>query len=699
MAELLLLATFIHGVYGQASVVAFPQAVLIDGCYWKDARYYSPSTNETQTSTIYDCQKECVGTPGCAYFGFWPSTGSCYLAAEDATFTTYLAEGGYTGPAVCPNTPSVCTEIPSPAYPALNTLKSKLAWPAHMVPSKLSCWPKDYIGKKYKACPTVTVLEDTKNGWPGKCHGLLEVEVPYKETCESSCSKQVACSVWQEVENTYPLPPRCFQTFWSSGYDCYTRNFANGSLDTTFKPMRSQRIMKGEVRVLKKLSFVDIEDLRNVFDENYFAEPKEAVKACQMACYSDLGCQWWVYSRTEGCFLEDISYKALPVPLTSEHYKPFSVKAADILEGEYIQHQCKEAGYAAISSTQKIPEYSETTTTTTTTSTTTAFAIEFSTTGIFVFHHDAVAGAGAGAAAAAGAALDVNKREQQVHPTELLAAGGVVVEGVDLNLIPVDLRTKLSERLALIISASTGLSKYDVLDLNNEAGKVSIQSWQPGWTVVRRLQTTHPAIKAVYKLMNPDGKETFTSVQNELLDQSFNSEVQNTCAMMLANTAAIPDARSLTATGTLREPEPNDLLPAGAEKVRSHGGNMQLWLWVLGAVLVAMILGIIYWLFAGNAARNQQVSFSRKSENKQVQFQKFSQDDDEAPMLVKKQGVASPKRGSIPEAEARALQEASRLSQEVALPYMPQDNMSGGMSGGYGGYTSGGYRAAPPLYR
>eukprot|EP00439_Symbiodinium_sp_Y106_P074674 s108_g14.t1 len=50
------------------------------------------------------------------------------------------------------------------------------------------------------------------------------------------------------------------------------------------------------------------------------------------------------------------------VPLTLSHYRNSSKTASQVLHGEYIQHVCKEAGDAAVSSHEVIPDYVPTTT-------------------------------------------------------------------------------------------------------------------------------------------------------------------------------------------------------------------------------------------------------------------------------------------------------------------------------------------------
>ncbi|CAK9111434.1 unnamed protein product [Durusdinium trenchii] len=654
----------------KANVARFPQAELIDGCFYKNARYFSPFSQRTNATTIYECQKKCVSTSEikCLYFGFWPSTGVCYLAPADAAFTAYLSEGAYTGPAVCPEIPTVCTEIPTAAYPAASPEMSKMAWPMHMTPPKLSCWPKDFIGKRYKSCPTMTVVEDTATGWPGKCLGLREVLVPYGETCQSWCEKQIACSVWQEVEQKNPKQTLCYQTFWSPGYNCYARILDNGTEDLSFKPVRAQRIMHGEVRVLKKLSFVHIDGLKNVFDENYFAKHDDGVQACRTICYSDLGCQWWTYSRARGCYVEDISYQALPVPLTTASFQVFAREAKEVLDGEYIQHQCKELGYAAISSTQEIPSYTPPTSATTTTITTTEVTEAEPTThaaattqGLFVRP----------SAPSPSAASELNKpghaqsSEGVTHVTaSVMGVGALVVKGIDLNLVPSSIRSDLSQRYAALIATNTGLSRADVLDVNNKDGQVTLEPWQTGAPIVRRLQTTEPGFKAVFKLSDK-GEESFAAAQQALTSERFYMEVQAETSQMLKHTLAGGQTPKVEAV--LRKAQPSDSQPANAPPQGTSHANAELWLFILGFILVALIIAVLIWLFMGASVK--KVSFTKKAETKQGQFRKLGDEEEpeygQVSKAKKKDAAQSPTRRQIEEAEMRAVQLASRLSEEV----------------------------------
>lgn len=334
----------------------FPQSTIIQDCFYKGARYYSPFSLKFRKNNVYECQKQCVlnATWGCEYFGFNPFTGSCYLAGSDAHFTTYLGEGLYTGPRVCSKLPAGCSEVPSTDFPAQDELASKLAWPSHKVPAKLECWPKNYSSGSYASCPVVTVLEDTAAGWPGKCLGLSKVIVPNSETCKSICEKSPSCSVWQVATNDNYVD-ECWISSFSAGEFCYTRAGANKDANPFFNPKAAQRIMHGEVRVLKKLAFVQIIGLVQTFDQNYFIKQEEAVEACKKACYSDLGCQWWTYSKAFGCFVENAKESKLPVPLTFANYRNDTNFAQSVVAGEYIQHYCPLWG--GLSSPDVVPTF------------------------------------------------------------------------------------------------------------------------------------------------------------------------------------------------------------------------------------------------------------------------------------------------------------------------------------------------------
>ncbi|CAE6968203.1 CYP27A1, partial [Symbiodinium natans] len=549
-------------------------------------------------------------------------------------------------------------------------------------------------GGHYDACPAVKVLEDTETGWPGKCLGLKKVVVPYGETCEGWCTKQVSCSVWQEIKAPNPYKPNlCFHTFWSSGVSCYTRTLANGTQDFRFKPTRAQRIMRGEVRVLKKIAFAEIDGLKNVFDENYFAKVQDAAQACRMVCYSDLGCQWWYYSNVKGCFVEDISYKAMPVPLTLSQYQNNTKSASQVLHGEYIQHTCQEAGDAAVSSHEPIPEYNPLTSATSTT-----VSPEFSvdTTDVpetvrFTSPVTPVPIAGPGKDAMTAKARAIAKEE--VNMENLFAVGALTAVGVDFNQIPDDVREKLKGRFAELISANTGVSKYDVLDLSNEAGKTSLSSWQTHNPVfTRRLQTTEPAIAAYFKMLNPKGTENFDSAQSALTSGSFQRQMSAETMVLLKDVphALQPPNQPPRVQAHVRESNLDDLFPeGGGPKATSHN-HFQTWLVVLGLALVAAIAALAYWVYSSSNPARKKVSFDGEDDLDLVKLKGSQEDWERSAREV--QVASSPSKQRIEEAELRAQQLANDLAKEFDAAQGYSQAPPQGPSGyGQSGYIQSGY--------
>merc|ERR1711971_178333 len=66
----------------------------------------------------------------------------------------------------------------------------------------------------------------------------------------------------------------------------------------------------------------------------------DGVEACQKMCYSDIVCQYWQYSNTEGCFAESLPMNEVPYPLTQNDIDSNSDRARSIIAGEYFLHLC-----------------------------------------------------------------------------------------------------------------------------------------------------------------------------------------------------------------------------------------------------------------------------------------------------------------------------------------------------------------------
>eukprot|EP00440_Ansanella_granifera_P046885 gb/GFBE01050768.1/.p1 GENE.gb/GFBE01050768.1/~~gb/GFBE01050768.1/.p1 ORF type:complete len:855 (+),score=141.99 gb/GFBE01050768.1/:1-2565(+) len=624
-AQLLFLAALWKDAHGAARVADFPGATLIQGCYYKNARYYSPTTLKFTKHSVQECQEQCVmnASWGCEYFGFWPASGACYLAGADAVYTEYVSQGAYTGPRVCPSEPSACTEVPSAGYPGSNEENSKLAWPSHRVPEKLACWPKNITGEKYLSCPTVKVLEDTATGWPGKCQGLKKVVVPYLETCKSWCEKSVSCSVWQEVDMPSPQDPQCWQAFWSPGRDCYSGKFYGN---------RSQRIMHGEVRILKKLYFVELEGLFQAFDENYFIKSEDAVSACKLTCYSDRGCQWWYYNKATGCWVENIQEKALPVPITTKIYHNSSSNyASETVDGEYIQHTCKALGFAQIGSDESMPTYPPTTTgpPSNASGATTTAAEAFSPT-----------------SPTPGDEIVLIKPGEEGASMLLtggnLAKGVLAVSGVDFSRVTDEAKQELADKYATLISVDLGIAKTSVLTLENEAGKTDVESWTPGTYAMRRLSSA--GLKAPFKAVLPvSGQAGLSSALKTLSSNSFRERAaEDTWSVLKKYDGALVDPSSLPKveaalelTGeTANIPPPGYTEPtegtAGIKSSASGGStSANIWKWALGTLLVVGIILLVTWLVYNCCWKKR----SQREAPSKAGFKKLTEKEDDAPLF------------------------------------------------------------------
>lgn len=113
--------------------------------------------------------------------------------------------------------------MPQNGFPALSAKASDLAWPgraslsystSHLrggkQPYSLECWPKRWDGAPLActeappcfagfASRQVSVLDDTTNGWPGKCRGLVEIKGVNGTDCGRNCRENPSCPSWQNT--------------------------------------------------------------------------------------------------------------------------------------------------------------------------------------------------------------------------------------------------------------------------------------------------------------------------------------------------------------------------------------------------------------------------------------------------------------------------------------------------------------------
>lgn len=329
-------------VQGLTAQIPQDQLRMISMCFFEN-HMYAPFLKGTQAFTDVghlECQSRCQAMANCSYFSFWPEVQKCFLSGSDAIFgpvpKTSASQGAITGPKRCPRAP--CMEMPSQDFPGATARDSVLAWPSHRVPQNLECWPKNWTAGTVDSCPHIKVVEDTDDGWPGKCEGLSEVMVPHNETCESFCRKKVTCSVFQIVQEHPPFGPRsCWHADRTSGWDCYEQ-----SLDpSTPVPSSSKRFMRGSVRVLARLVDVQVQGLVHAFPETYFIKVADAAEACKFNCYSNIFCQYWQYHLDTGCWVEDPAHgQPMPFPPTLQSWSANSEQVRTLIAGEYIQHLC-----------------------------------------------------------------------------------------------------------------------------------------------------------------------------------------------------------------------------------------------------------------------------------------------------------------------------------------------------------------------
>eukprot|EP00437_Effrenium_voratum_P026933 CAMPEP_0181411492 /NCGR_PEP_ID=MMETSP1110-20121109/7905_1 /TAXON_ID=174948 /ORGANISM="Symbiodinium sp., Strain CCMP421" /LENGTH=475 /DNA_ID=CAMNT_0023534117 /DNA_START=48 /DNA_END=1472 /DNA_ORIENTATION=+ len=311
------------------------------GCYHYGFAFTNPlanvSGNPFSKVSAYECQLQCRNTNGCAHFGYYPVSGSCYIGSSEGIL--YAADGAVAGPAECPELNKGCTELPGSSFPAETPLETMKAWPGGVQPTPLQCWPRRTDGQLMRCRnQTATVLEDTEDGWPGRCEGMVKItDLKDGETCQMRCMMSPLCSVWS-IEST--SDPYGASTCWNGmlGTNCY------GDDENVLTPVRAQRLQHGTYRVLMQVAGVQILGLHNSFGGTVYSNWEDGAKHCKLECRSFLLCQFWQYSKTYGCFLEMPQKGMVGYPLTTtgtfRSVNLHSEAAADIVAGEMIQHNC-----------------------------------------------------------------------------------------------------------------------------------------------------------------------------------------------------------------------------------------------------------------------------------------------------------------------------------------------------------------------
>eukprot|EP00930_Biecheleria_cincta_P040357 TRINITY_DN27656_c0_g1_i1.p1 TRINITY_DN27656_c0_g1~~TRINITY_DN27656_c0_g1_i1.p1 ORF type:complete len:701 (-),score=71.67 TRINITY_DN27656_c0_g1_i1:43-2106(-) len=302
------------------------------GCFQQGYIYshYIENTN-INTTSVRLCQEQCQKVSGCVKFAYFAWRGECWFADSSAVMTPTTSSFVFTAFRTCtPDDliiPARCrTETPSADFPNASAAGSNSAWPGGQQPVPGECWPKLWDGQLL-ACNRIEVLDDTRDGWPGKCRGLVELKSVKGTDCEENCRSNPFC---QSYQNTV------YNSCWQGmGYDCFARN--------NFVPTEAKRFQRGQVRVLMDIKGWHIVGLYKVFDnsEGMFTKLEDAVTFCRHICYSDVRCEYWSYAPAFGCWVEDASQEYRPAyPLTLTSALRDTDFARNSVAGEYIQHFC-----------------------------------------------------------------------------------------------------------------------------------------------------------------------------------------------------------------------------------------------------------------------------------------------------------------------------------------------------------------------
>lgn len=325
------------------------------GCFSYGYKYTTTLTNLTVNPVIKDtpelCQATCEYQQGCAKFTYLIYPKECWLSGSDATLAVADVLGAISGPRKCTGSPTACFDIPGPHFPGKNVNESMSSWKEGNQPTNLECWPRDARGFP-AACEKVKVrvVEDTRKGWPGKCSGMTEVpsEKLNGETCQATCMKSPLCAVWMLVNGTASSNTHASNNTHGSvckmghqGNDCYNKEGT--------PPIIAQRLVHGSFRMLMNSAGRRIENLVKAFDATQFPNWETAKVHCRNVCYSYILCQFWQYSKIDGCWVEDPTQKQVAYPLVRDGVgmetddgvgMETSMKARQVKAGEYIQHTC-----------------------------------------------------------------------------------------------------------------------------------------------------------------------------------------------------------------------------------------------------------------------------------------------------------------------------------------------------------------------
>lgn len=325
----------------QTNVSSMGVGCIIEGWAYNDTLSSSP----IYVDSAGECQDACAQTPNCSTFSYWLVGNACWLNRYGITATMYEVSPSYgmtlSGPRVCPEHPSTCSEEANPIFPASTRQESMAAWVAGYQPQKLQCYPR--ADGEYASCRHHTkVLDDAGDGWLGTCGGMLQVRVDYGQSCEERCLDDATCPGYQE----------------SVGGGCWLGVGLNCSTpfdwNETLRPVKAKRFQRGLVQVIMALpKGSQIMGLQNIFgtaDMIAQGSVSNSIESCRRACYAVLGCEYWQLNIETGCYAELPEVERVQYPLLNDaNGLQFNTPLAKhFVAGEYIRRLCPENGSAYV---------------------------------------------------------------------------------------------------------------------------------------------------------------------------------------------------------------------------------------------------------------------------------------------------------------------------------------------------------------
>ncbi|CAE7948221.1 Mss51 [Symbiodinium sp. KB8] len=163
--------------------------------------------------------------------------------------------------------------------------------------------------------------------------GLLELAAAFQAQGHDSAKEAEAVSI---------------NSWWcwlgNGGYDCDFR----GGNQNGITVQAAQRLQHGKVHVMKSLVGIKVNKLYNF---GLYAEGSQelSISRCRDWCYSSISCEYWQYSKNDGCWVDapslsskrgnDVS-NVVDYPLTAASVTTGTPEANSMIAGEYITHYC-----------------------------------------------------------------------------------------------------------------------------------------------------------------------------------------------------------------------------------------------------------------------------------------------------------------------------------------------------------------------